>query len=75
MMPGQLAFDGQVAFLVVARNLAAVLVEQHGLHARQRQARAGRHEGVMPAMAEIMMPPVSVCHHVSTMGQRPLPTC
>ena len=25
---------------------------------------------VMPGSGVIMMPPVSVCHHVSTMGQR-----
>src|SRR5918912_2503811 len=29
--------------------------------------------GVAPGSGEIMMPPVSVCHHVSTMGQRPPP--
>src|SRR5687767_5678061 len=29
--------------------------------------------GVAPGMGEIMMPPVSVCHHVSTMGRRSLP--
>ena len=27
-----------------------------------------------PAMVLIMMPPVSVCHQVSTIGQRSLPT-
>src|SRR5207253_1725033 len=30
---------------------------------------------VTPGSGEIMMPPVSVCHHVSTTGQRPPPTC
>src|SRR5918995_7062635 len=29
--------------------------------------------GVAPGSGEIMIAPVSVCHHVSTMGQRPLP--
>src|SRR5947209_19486444 len=29
--------------------------------------------GVAPGKGEIMMPPVSVCHHVSTIGQRPPP--
>ena len=29
--------------------------------------------GVAPGNGEIRMPPVSVCHHVSTMGQRSLP--
>ena len=29
--------------------------------------------GVAPGSGEIMMPPVSVCHHVSTIGQRPPP--
>src|SRR3954468_1150560 len=29
--------------------------------------------GVAPGMGEIMMLPVSVCHHVSTMGHFPLP--
>src|ERR1700679_1862951 len=29
--------------------------------------------GVTPAMFEIMMPPVSVCHQVSTIGHLPLP--
>src|SRR5438445_4031044 len=29
--------------------------------------------GVAPGAGEIMMLPVSVCHHVSTMGQRSLP--
>jgi hypothetical protein len=27
----------------------------------------------MPGSGEIMIPPVSVCHHVSTIGQRSLP--
>src|SRR5689334_7904904 len=31
--------------------------------------------GVMPARLEIMIPPVSVCHHVSTIGHFFLPTC
>ena len=31
--------------------------------------------GVTPAMFEIRMPPVSVCHQVSTIGHRFLPTC
>ena len=30
--------------------------------------------GVAPGSGEIMMAPVSVCHHVSTMGQREPPT-
>ena len=29
--------------------------------------------GVAPGSGEIMMEPVSVCHHVSTMGQRSPP--
>ena len=29
--------------------------------------------GVIPANAEIIIPPVSVCHQVSTSGQLPLP--
>ena len=29
----------------------------------------------MPGSGEIMMPPVSVCHQVSTIGQRPPPMC
>src|SRR5246127_6002946 len=29
---------------------------------------------VEPGSGEIRMPPVSVCHHVSTIGQRPSPT-
>jgi hypothetical protein len=29
--------------------------------------------GVAPGSGEIMMAPVSVCHQVSTTGQRPLP--
>ena len=29
---------------------------------------------VAPGSGEIMMPPVSVCHHVSTIGQRRSPT-
>src|SRR5207244_7425992 len=29
--------------------------------------------GVAPGSGAIMMPPVSVCHHVSTIGQRSLP--
>ncbi len=29
---------------------------------------------VIPGRGEIMMPPVSVCHQVSTTGQRPPPT-
>src|SRR4051812_48124116 len=31
--------------------------------------------GVAPGNGVIMMPPVSVCHHVSTMGQRLPPMC
>ena len=30
--------------------------------------------GVAPGRGVIMMPPVSVCHQVSTTGQRPSPT-
>ena len=30
--------------------------------------------GVAPGSGEIMIAPVSVCHHVSTIGQRPPPT-
>ena len=30
---------------------------------------------VTPGRALIMMAPVSVCHHVSTIGQRPPPMC
>src|SRR5262245_2390802 len=30
--------------------------------------------GVAPGSGVIMCPPVSVCHHVSTIGQRPPPT-
>ena len=30
--------------------------------------------GVAPGRGEIMIPPVSVCHQVSTIGQRPSPT-
>src|SRR5258705_5967066 len=30
--------------------------------------------GTAPGSGEIMWPPVSVCHHVSTIGQRPPPT-
>ena len=30
--------------------------------------------GVTPGSGVIMWPPVSVCHHVSTIGQRPPPT-
>src|SRR6266550_2470168 len=30
--------------------------------------------GVAPGSGEIMCPPVSVCHQVSTIGQRPPPT-
>ena len=30
---------------------------------------------VSPGSGVIMMPPVSVCHHVSTIGQRPPPMC
>src|ERR1039458_1786597 len=29
--------------------------------------------GTGPGVGEIMIAPVSVCHHVSTIGQRPLP--
>ena len=29
---------------------------------------------VTPGNGEIKIPPVSVCHHVSTIGQRPPPT-
>src|SRR3954447_23184004 len=30
--------------------------------------------GIAPGSGEIRMPPVSVCHQVSTIGQRPSPT-
>src|SRR5690606_15648440 len=30
--------------------------------------------GIAPGIGEIMMPPVSVCHQVSTIGSLPLPT-
>ena len=31
--------------------------------------------GVAPGSGVIMWPPVSVCHNVSTIGQRPPPMC
>ncbi|CAB3772984.1 hypothetical protein LMG29739_06353 [Paraburkholderia solisilvae] len=31
--------------------------------------------GVAPGSGVIIWPPVSVCHHVSTIGQRVPPTC
>jgi hypothetical protein len=55
--------------------LARLGVEHHGLHAEERRrGRAGLELGVAPGSGVIRWPPVSVCHQVSTMGQRPWPT-
>ena len=52
----------------------AVEIDDIGNDAGHRQrARAGFQPAPRRAWAQIMMPPVSVCHQVSTMGQRPLP--
>ena len=56
-------------------HLFALFIHQHRLHARQGQggiARLGRRNA---CQLVIIMPPVSVCHQVSTIGQRPLPMC
>jgi hypothetical protein len=44
------------------------------LHAEERQVAEPGFRSVAPGSGEIMMPPVSVCHQVSTIGQRPSPT-
>ena len=45
-----------------------------GYHAEERQRRRAGLESVAPGSGVIRMPPVSVCHQVSTIGQRPSPT-
>ena len=46
----------------------------HGrLHAEERSRGRARLERAGAGSGVIMMPPVSVCHHVSTIGQRPPP--
>ena len=60
--------------LLAGRHLVAVLVQHGGLDARQRpRGRARASPGMSPGSGEIMISPVSVCHQVSTIGQRSPP--
>jgi hypothetical protein len=54
-------------------DLAAFLVHQRGGHAGQRAVAEPGLAAVMPGSGEIMIAPVSVCHQVSTIGQRSPP--
>jgi hypothetical protein len=54
--------------------LARSWVEHHGLHAEEGHVAEPGLSRVAPGSGVIRWPPVSVCHQVSTMGQRPLPT-
>jgi hypothetical protein len=45
-----------------------------GLHAEERPVAEPGFSAVAPGSGVIRMPPVSVCHQVSTIGQRPSPT-
>ena len=52
----------------------AVGIDQMRLNAKERPRRRARLESVAPGSGVIMMPPVSVCHQVSTIGHRSSPT-
>jgi len=70
--PGPRALQGQQA-LRVALDLVAVVVEDLG---REPGSGVPADPGFMsctPGSVVIMIPPVSVCHHVSTIGQRSPP--
>jgi hypothetical protein len=71
--PGQLSSSTRLPSVAPSSDVA-LAVHDRGLDAGQRQRRRagllvdGAGSGV------IRMPPVSVCHQVSTMGQRSSPT-
>jgi hypothetical protein len=52
----------------------AVGIDQLRLHAEERPRRRAGLQVVAPGSGVIRMPPVSVCHQVSTIGQRASPT-
>jgi hypothetical protein len=68
--PGHDAAEAQVAGDPVARELLALLVDEHRLDAGERDVAGARLARVAPGSGAIRMPPVSVCHHVSTTAQR-----
>ena len=53
----------------------ALAIDHRRLHAEEAAGSPSRASAAMaPGSGVIMMPPVSVCHQVSTIGQRPSPT-
>ena len=66
--------DDQIAGRLHLFNDFAGAVHQGRLHAEERPCGAARLQRRGARSGAIMMPPVSVCHQVSTMGQRPSPT-
>jgi hypothetical protein len=71
--PGQESAMHQVAAGRALEDLAFG-VDQLGLTPKKGQRRRAGLQRVAPGSGVIMMPPVSVCHQVSTIGQRPSPT-
>jgi hypothetical protein len=53
--------------------VVAVVVDDVHTDARQRHLRAAGFVSVTPGSAETMIAPVSVCHHVSTIGAASAP--
>ena len=64
--------EHEVAAAAVADRLA-VVVDDVGADAGQRRVAEPGFVGVTPGSGLIMIAPVSVCHHVSTIGQRSPP--
>ena len=58
----------------VAIDLIALVVEQARLHAKERLGGRSRLERCGTGSGVSMCAPVSVCHQVSTIGQRSSPT-
>ena len=63
----------EVSIDIVAGDLFSLFINQHRLNTGQGSVACAGFAGVTPAMLEIMTPPVSVCHQVSTIGHFSFP--
>ena len=71
--PGQEFGDDEIA-LAGALSTSPVGVDDLGWTPKKGSVAEPGFSAVAPGSGVIRMPPVSVCHQVSTIGQRPSPT-
>ena len=57
-----------------SRSLPSASTSSGWIAGQRLGRRAGLQSASRPGIGEIRTPPVSVCHQVSTIGQRPSPT-